>query len=464
MNIKNASQRVISNEAYVNTKADVSKVSEAGKNLVKDSFENTKTSDSDQGKKKLTFDQERLAATANYNNVGDNASQMIDARSRAQNPPTDKNPYGPGVKGDRKDPLSELRNKINDQRQQVREGSKEPTGPNIGPKIDQLVSGEVTVETEGSRKAKEDRQNLRDGGSGGALLASASEQQNNSAVKDKGMISQSGGVGYGGVGYKEGEGVKGGSNNAAKNNPGLNEVVKQTYVNGGAGSTRELGLLMGDENFNPNDYTRSDGTRVQTGKDGTVVETAKDGTKTVTKPDGSSTTVKPDGSYEDKDKDGKTTDKGGVKMPDEDHQYVTPNMPGFVAPTAGGVVHKNGSGDGGNIDPDREAVAKGPVFNDAQVHLQEIGKYGMIGQPDENFNGGNGPSMSGTGQQGADIDFGPDSTSPGYTGNTKAQEPGDVNFDVGGQGLIGVESKEEEKKTEEKESRLRSMLYRRIQA
>jgi hypothetical protein len=94
MNIKNASQRVISNEAYVNTKADVSKVSEAGKNLVKDSFENTKTSDSDQGKKKLTFDQERLAATANYNNVGDNASQMIDARSRAQNPPTDKNPYG----------------------------------------------------------------------------------------------------------------------------------------------------------------------------------------------------------------------------------------------------------------------------------------------------------------------------------------------------------------------------------
>ncbi|HSE43065.1 MAG TPA: hypothetical protein VLH08_20055 [Acidobacteriota bacterium] len=55
------------------------------------------------------------------------------------------------------------------------------------------------------------------------------------------MISQRGVVGYtGGAGYKEGDGVKDGSCKAAKDNPGLNEAVKQTYLHAGTGSARGI--------------------------------------------------------------------------------------------------------------------------------------------------------------------------------------------------------------------------------
>ena len=465
MNIKNASQRVISNEVYVNTKVESAKVPQAERTTIKDTFENSKSSESNQGKKELGFDQERMSAAVDTN-VGKPAYEIIDGEKLSQNQPTDKNPYGPGVMGQKEDPLEELRNKVNEDRQKAREGSQEPTGPNIGPVIDQFLSGEVNVETENSKKAEQDRLSLRNGATGNALLAEASEQKDNSPAYGKDMISQSGGAGYAGtVGYKDGEGVKGGSGKAAKENPGLNQAVKDTYINGGKGSAREYGLLSSEPDFNPKDYKTSDGTRVQTGNDGTVVETSPDGTKKVTKPDGSSTTVSPDGSYVDKDKDGKTTDKGSVKMPDQDHQYTAPNLPGFQNPTAGVVVHRNGSGDGGNIDYDPSAAAKGPVYDDAQIHLNEIGKHGMIGQPDTTFQSGSGSGMAGTSQQGADIDMGSDSNSQGYAGNTQAEEPGDVNFNVGGQVLVGIESKEDKKsKEEEDKSLLKKISYRRIQA
>jgi hypothetical protein len=460
-NIKNVSQRLINNEAYIKT--ETSKVSEAGKNQVKDTFENAKSSETQNGKKELSFDEARLAATVDYNNVGKPASGMIDGESQYKNPPpTDKNPYGPGV-GKRQDPLAELKQKVADDKQKAREGVSEPTGPNIGSTIDQFVSGEVKVETEGSKKAEEDRKNLKEGASGNMLLASGEEQKNNSPTYGKGMISQSGGIGYG-AGYGD-EGVKKGSDKAAKENPGLNKAVQQNYVNGPVGSAREYALLSSKDGFNPNDYERGDGTRVQTGKDGTVVETSKDGTKTVTKPDGSSTTVNPDGTYVDKDKDGKTTDKGGVKMPDMDHQYVLPE--GFQQVKVEGVVHRNGSGDGGNIDPDSNADPKGPVFDDAQVHLHEMGKYGMVGQPDQSFRTGGGTGSAGTGQQGGDIDMGETSPSQGYTGATRTEDPADVNFNVGGQALLGVDSKQEEKKAkddEEKKNVIKNGMFRRIQA
>ena len=62
---------------------------------MKDTFENRKSSESNNGKKELSFDELRLAATVDYNNVGKPASQYIDGEAQSKNPPTGKNPYGP---------------------------------------------------------------------------------------------------------------------------------------------------------------------------------------------------------------------------------------------------------------------------------------------------------------------------------------------------------------------------------
>ena len=128
--------------------------------------------------------------------------------------------------------------------------------------------------------------------------------------------------------------------------------------------------------------------------------------------------------------------------------------------------HRNGSGDGGNIDPDSNATPKGPVFNDAQIHLQEMGKFGMVGQPDQGFRTGGETGGAGTGQHGGDIDMGPDSPSQGYTGATQTEDPADVSFDVGAKPL--VDSKEDEKKAsedeEEKKTTMKNCMFRRIQA
>ena len=61
--------------------------------------------------------------------------------------------------------------------------------------------------------------------------------------------------------------------------------------------------------------------------------------------------------------------------------------------------------------------------------------------------------------------MGSDSDSQGYAGNTQAEEPADVNFNVGGQTLMGTEPKEGKKSNEEEDnSRLKKISYRRIQA
>lgn len=459
MNIKNVSQRLVNTEAYIKT--ETSKVSEAGKNRVKDTFENAKGTESQQGKKELSFDEARLAAAVNYNNVGKPATEMIDAEARFKNQPTDKNPYGPGVKGNRKDPLADLQKKVDEQRAQVRAGSQEPTGPNVGAKIDSLFNGNFSVETAGSKKAEEDRKRLRDGATGNALQESANDTVKDATPYGKDMLAKDQYFGsLPSTVTKNKDGTTTSRNEAAWSDDGriFQFESKTTYDKDGKEKSRTTTLT--EYNGTGKVVTVTENTKEKTTETTTTTktsgETTTKTTTTTTSPDGTKTTTTTE----------KTTKGGSVKDPGE-NPGISPEqlgLGGYKSMSPGAVGHRNGSGDGGDIDPDSNATPKGPVFNDAQIHLQEIGKYGMVGQPDQTFHTGGGTGSAGTGQQGGDIDMGPDSPSQGYTGATRTEDPADVNFNVGGEPL--VDSKEEKKKAKEEEEKaaMKNFMFRRIQA
>jgi hypothetical protein len=464
MKIREASPRVISNEPKASTNPQTSKVeSEARKNLMKDTFENPKTSDSDQGKKTLTFDQERLAGTANYNNVTGQASEMINGEAQFKNQPTDKNPYGPGVKGSRKDSLQELRNKVKEQKEQLRAGSQEPTGPNVGAEIDQLVSGKFTVETAGTKKAEEDRKHIIDGATGNMLLESANDTVKDSTPFGKDMLKDEYFGSLPSTTTKNKDGTTTKTQDGAFSHSGkiFQFESKTTYDKNGKETNHTTKLT--EYNSSGKVVTETEKTKDKTTEKQTTTknsgETTTKTTTTTTSPDSTKTTTTTE----------KTTKGGGVKDPGE-NPGITPEelrLPGgYKLASPGAVVHRNGSGDGGDVDPDPNATTKGKKVDDEQIHLQELGKYGMIGQPDKTTNVGGGSGSAGTGQLGGDIDMGPDSISPGYAGATRMQDPGDVNFNVGAEPLIGMDSKEEEEedKNAKEEKSIKNYMFRRIQA
>lgn len=255
----------------------------------------------------------------------------------------------------------------------------------------------------------------KDLGTIASQLQNAATDQGSGMGYGKDMIAEDkgGGAGYPGMVQFDDEGVKGGSGKAAKDNPGLNNAVNQTYINGGHGTEREWALMASKDGVNPNDYMTDDGYRVQTGKDGTKVITSPDGTKTVIKPDSSATSVSPDGSTRTTDSKGKTTDttppledpKKGKSQPGvsdtTDENYVDPGAEKLRQQMD--QMSKNLGMDGlWNLRRGPKNQGKGPDYGPEPVGvskedaspsvISQFGEHGLIGQPNQDsevHDGGN---------------------------------------------------------------------------
>jgi hypothetical protein len=439
MEIKKVSSATISGfeTKNIETKKSEPKSPTLGVGSAVSTFENVGLQN---GSRDLGLEQSQIAGNFNFEN-SPTGTETTDNRSKFENRPG--NPFS---KADDKssNPIADRKNGAVD--------PSGPTGPDYASIVEQGINREISVgdkyaEYGGNGRTKED---MRNKASGQLLMDEASQNQQQQNKYGQDGLAQDGGAGYGNVvGYDESEGVKGGSGNAAKNNPGLNQAVVQTYINGGAGSNREWALKMSEDDANPNDYTRSDGTRVQTGKDGTVVETAKDGTKTVTKPDGSSTTVRPDGSYTDKDASGKETGKGSLTQYDQDYVPIE-NRLDFLKFSPGAVRPRSGS-NSGDIDFADDALPKGTTVDSSYLEKALLRNPVQPADPEDSYGG---HSIGSSPNSGGDIDHGPDSTETGYSGASRGGDPTDLNVTVGGAPLKSSEDdsedEEEQKDTKTK--------------
>jgi hypothetical protein len=466
MDIRKVSNGVISGYQTKESKKEESKKPALGVGSAVSSFEDLKVNSpksngvnssttEQKGSKDLGLEESVLAGNVDITKQPGQSTESTDGRSRYEN---SKN-YNP-ITGSTDSGKGSGQDRI-DERNAGAVDRSGPSGPDYSSIVNQVLTGDVSLSNDkySDYQKGNSMSDLRNGASGQLLMDDAAKagHENKSGYGKEG-IQQDGGAGYKNIGgYDNSEGVKGGSDNAAKNNPGLTEAVKQTYIYGGTGSPREYMLKASEDGFNPNDYTKSDGTRVQTGKDGTVVETAKDGTKTVTKPDGSSTTTRPDGSYEDKDKDGKTTEKGGsLTQPVDDEGSVSPEEAGLIGwekLSPGAKAPRNGS-QGGDVDPSEDAMPKGTVVDN--TYLERIRLRNNVGQPldpESGHMGGGRPIGGGSPSTGGDIDMGPDSPNNGYNGPTRGGDPADLNINVGGSPLLPMEDRKQSSQSEDEDKK-----------
>jgi hypothetical protein len=216
-----------------------------------------------------------------------------------------------------------------------------------------------------------------------------------------------------------------------KENPGLNNFVKTTYIDGGTDTPRSR-MLNAGEDAKLNEWDGSDGTHYKELKDGTIVGKAKDGTVTVTKGD-DKTVTHPDGSFEEYH-DGKKTDSGGaLKTPGIDDRESA-NIPDDIKkgieydmqqirnskPRSGGETELTDGGVTGN-----SADGSGPINN---AFTRTGGVMGAVAQPTRAGEYVGGPS---NGTVGSAIHNGGATDSldgSSWTGTTHQDDPGDVQF------------------------------------
>jgi hypothetical protein len=386
-----------------------------------------------QGTRDLGLEQSQIAGNFDIEK-SPTGTETTDNRSKYENRPG--NPFS---KADDKssDPIADRKNGAVD--------PSGPTGPDYAAIVEQginreIPSGDKYAEYGGRGRTKED---LRKGASGQLLMDEASQNQQQQTNKyGKDGVSQSGGAGYGNVvGYDESEGVKGGSGDAAKNNPALNRFVEETFVKGGSTSVRAEMLKASED----------DGTeKGKVGKDGTKIEENSNST-TVTKPDGSSTTVYSDGSYVDKDASGKVTGKGG-SLTQYDQDYVPiENRLDFLKMSPGAIRPRTGS-QGGDIDPAEDALPKGTAVDN--TYLERLALRNNVAQPANPEGAYGGHPIGSSPNSGGDIDHGPDSLETGYSGASRGGDPTDLDVTVGGAPIKSSEDdsedEEEQKKTKTK--------------
>jgi hypothetical protein len=215
-------------------------------------------------------------------------------------------------------------------------------------------------------------------------------------------------------------------------NPGLNEFVKTTYINGGTDTPRSR-MLNAGEDAKLNEWDSSDGkTHYKELKDGTIVGKSKDGTITVTKGD-DKTVTHPDGSFEEYH-DGKKTDSGGaMKTPGIDDRESA-NIPADIKkgieydmqqirnskPKTGGETELTDGGVTGN-----SADGSVPINN---AFTRTGGVMGAVAQPTCAGEYVAGPSNGTVGsavQNGGATDSLDGSS---WTGTTHQDDPADVQF------------------------------------
>jgi hypothetical protein len=235
-----------------------------------------------------------------------------------------------------------------------------------------------------------------------------------------------------------------------KENPGLDNFVKTTYVNGGTDTPRSR-MLNAGEDAKLNEWDSPDGnTHYKELKDGTIVGKSKDGTITVTKGD-DKTVTHPDGSFEDYH-DGKKTDSGGaVKMPGADDRESA-NIPDDIKkgiqydmqqirnskPKSGGETELTDGGVTGN-----SADGSVPIDN---AFTRTGGVMGAVAQPTRAGEYIGGPS---NGTVGSAVKNGGATDSldgSSWTGTTHQDDPADVQFGPADQPKEQVSKKSEDSK------------------
>ncbi len=261
----------------------------------------------------------------------------------------------------------------------------------------------------------------------------------------KGMIAQQAGtgVGYGGAGYDESEGLKGGSKKAQKDFPGLAAFARKVYVDGGSTSPRAEALKQAEEEINSDSGAKPPEDKYSNHEDGTWTRFDANGETAAHK--------NKDGSYEyyAKDSNGhwevisENDYKKSKSAADSSHgikgDYTEEN---YVDPHAEKVrqtmdeMSKNLGLPGiwdlprspriqGDVDPSPEG---GVSRADSDLKISQFSKDFLIGQPDpqREGSGGGSPNISGDSPMaGGNIDYGPDSTETGWHGNTRTQDAAD---------------------------------------
>ncbi len=456
------------------------------------------------GMKDLSFDQALLAGNGNFD-LNRSMYEIIDGKANYE---SQKDQKKPGGKSDsKKDPQQELNSRRGLQGTPEQTGA---TGPDVSDVVNQLASGDFSIPPHESSEAipgiKEQprtKEELREGASGNALLNSANEHDQKGPSYGKGMIADgtvinataaaSTGVSAGvpgipfavdaaiatetaaaeaaahsaGVLQAFGTAAEAAEATAAASEAAAAAAAAQgaatLTVVGGVAVAAVVGAAIGTgidklyeavsgQSLGEDIADATSGTDTKEETEAKAEEGRKQGAEKKAKKEAAQSGQ----STEAQSTEGQSTQDGNTTKDPSGYEDYEGNIPEFIKQQGQKFVndlraigpHKGGE----DVDPAEESEPKGQIVNDAQVHLAELGRFGLFGQPDTTQQLGGSGTFTNSPQSGGDVDFGPDSPNHGYTGSSRGGDPSDENITVGAKPIIGLGSKSKNEDEEEQDN------------
>jgi len=456
------------------------------------------------GSKDLSFDQAVLAGNANFD-LNRSTYEIIDGKANYENQKDKKKPGGSF--DSKKDTQQELNSQRGLQGSPEQSGA---TGPDVSEVVNQLASGDFSIPPRessevipGIKEQPRTKEELREGASGNALLNSANEHDQKGPSYGKGMIadgtvlnaaagaSTAISAGVPGIPFAVDAAIAtevaaaeaashsagvlqafGTAAEAAEATAAASEATAAAAAAQGAATLTAVGGVavaavvgaaigtgidklyeaVSGQSLGEDIADATSGTDTKEETEAKAEEGRKQGAEKKAKKEAAQSGQ----STEAQSTEGQSTEDGNTTKDPGGYEDYEGNIPDFIKQQGQKFVndlraigpHKGGE----DVDPAEESEPKGQIVNDAQVHLAELGKFGLFGQPDTTQQLGGGGTFTNSPQSGGDVDFGPDSPNHGYAGPTRGGDPTDVNLNVGATPIIGLRSKnkEEDKSSKKK--------------
>lgn len=455
----------------------------------------------------LTFDQALLAGSANFD-LNRSAYEIIDGKANYESQKDKKKPGGNS--DSKKDPQEELNSLRNLQGQPQQTGA---TGPDVSEAINQIASGDFSIPPRdsselipGIKEHARTKEELKEGASGNALLNSANEHETKGPSYGKGMIAdgKDAGAAFGtatmagslgvvdvamaaaaatpeaaaaeaaanaayaarltGVGVEAAEAAaaEAAATASAASGTAFMTVGAGVLVAAAAGAAVGTGIdklyeAVSGQSLGEDIADATSGTETKEETEAKAEKARKEAAEKKAKKEaaaqsGQSTEAR------STDESGQSTEEGNSTKDPGGYEDYTGNIPDFIKQQGQKFVndlraigpHKGGE----DVDPAEQSEPKGEIVNDPQVHLADLGRFGLFAQPDTTRQFGGGGTFTESPQSGGDVDLGPDSPNSGYTGPGRGGDPNDVNVNVGATPIMGLGShKKEEEEEQDKVSK-----------